>query len=318
MKKELLQDNRGKLIFAAAILFILLLLYLCAAGLVKLRVDRNDTQVAAALTRISYTEDASESELASLQPYTKWRYLSTAQRGQLYKTMAELSYMAGDDMEYNYYVACALTYLQRENDVDSIVYLYNKYLGRLYANGCYASAEALLQGMAEQNDISSLSLEIQAGYYLSSADVAQMQGEDAAEALSNSQAAIQLMPESGNKLLSQAKYDLLCARSDIQSGDFERAEARLADYSASDNFGLGEKQVYVICDFQIPYYEMMAKIAIHKGELDAAYRYVDKYISLCDYYEFRNMKLRLLQYVVNSTLSYTSSEAENIVSLKER
>ena len=312
-----IREGRSHLIAAAIILAVVLALGAAIEAGVGLRTAGNDSRVETALSEISYTESRAAAELTSLQALETLSPLSHGAKGRLYCAMAELSYMAADDIVYNRYIAYARFYLNQVGDADSVFYLMNKYIGRLYANGSYEAATEVLCALEDAYDIASFPPEMQAAYYLSYADVSEMTGVEPAEYLGKASAAIALSPESGNQRLNQAKYDLLSARDFIRHGTFERAREILSGYSASDDFGLGAQQVYVVCDFQIPYYELMAKLNLHDRDMDAAWAMTQRYIAACDAYDFRIMKQNLLRYMAEHYPSATQ-EAGNPYTRLER
>ncbi|MDD2648737.1 MAG: GGDEF domain-containing protein [Eubacteriales bacterium] len=300
MKKELLNENRPKIILALVSLAVLLLLMGVFFVFSGIATRNNDAILDAAIGRLTYTEDAARAELDSLIAVADCKSSSDAAKGRLYRSMAEVSYMIGDDMLYKKYAAGAFYYLGRAGDGESQAYLVDKYIGRLYANGSYASANLMLDRLSGAIDISSLSLELQASYYLSRADIMQMINEDSGAFMQAAEAAILLMPSGSQKELHRAKLELLSARSAILGGDFGMAAEILSRYSENDDFELGEKQVYVVCDFRIPYYELMARLACNSGDLALLKEYTGKYIDYCDMYKFRAMKLNLISYIVAS------------------
>ena len=292
-----IREGRSRLIAAAIILAVVLALSTMIETVVKLRTAANDRRVETVLSELSYTESRAAAELTSLQKLENLSPLSHASKGRMYCAMAELSYMAADDVVYNRYIAYARFYLDRVGEADSVFYLMNKYIGRLYANGSYEAANEVLFALDEAYDIGSFPTEMQAAYYLSYADVLEMTGEEPAEYLAKASAAIALSPENGERKLNQAKYDLLCARELIHREAFESAREILSGYSETDDFGLGARQVYVVCDFQIPYFELMAKLNLHDRDMDAAWDMTQRYIAACNAYDFRIMKQNLLRYM---------------------
>lgn len=297
MKYELFQENRHKILLAGGGVLVLALISLCIWGVIRWETAKNDRMVSSVLEQLSYTEDTAVQELEELQAMEDTRNLSMDTRGQLYRAMGEITYMTGDETLYNRYIAYAIYYLRQSGDEASCVYLINKYVGRLYANGCYSAAEELLQELGEKTKISALSLDQQAEYYLSYADITQQLGKDESDFFAKSQAAIALMPESSERGINQAKLDILTARKCINAGQFQQAEDLMSGYSADDDFGLGIHQVYVSCDFRIPYYEIMAKISLNRQDKEAVKHYTALYMEDCDNYQFRAMKLQLLHYL---------------------
>lgn len=310
MKKKIYSEVRPKLLLAFVSMLVLIAIPLTVFGFNYLRAQSNAGQIEAVLSTLTYTEANADSELALLQPLTDYSPVSDASAGKLYQAAAEVSYMLGDDMLYNNYIAHALYYLRKSGNIQSCVYLIINYVGRLYANGCYESAWTVLIDLGRNNDINALPPEIQARYYLCCADVAEMTDNSPDAYLTKAHTAIMLMPEGGERELSLAKLAILTARARILQGDFEAAESALAGYSETDNFGLGEGQVYVVCDFTIPYYELMSKLALHNGEADDAWHYADLYLKACDEYSFRAMKLNLLYYIVSISVPIPSDLPE--------
>ncbi len=306
MQKELLSENRSRILLILISLAVTLLVLGVYFASNSVSISRNDKALDEAIARLTYTEDSAEEELDSLSALSSLEPVSDIERGRLYRSMAEVSYMTGDDMLYNRYAASAFHYLKRAGDEASIAYLTNKYIGRLYANGCYTSADMVLSNLNDNISISSLSLDLQASYYLSRADIAQMMNKDPEQYLSASKAAILLMEDSPQKALHTAKLALLLARRAILSGDYAEAESLLSGYSETDDFGLGKNQVYAICDFRIPFYEIQARLACISGDSEALRAYTDKYIEYCDIYSFRAMKLNLLRVIT----SYQSNDGE--------
>lgn len=299
MRNELLHENRGKILGTAIFLLVLSLLLLFCHVIAGYLTQKNDQQIAAQLSGLTYTKDTADKEMELLRPLTKITPVSREAHGRLYRALAEISYMTGDEMLYNRYIACALYYLDEAGDDVSRAYLMNKYIGRLYANGCYQAAEDMLLDLSEKSSVSALPLELQAAYYLSRADIAHMLSKDSEELLTLSRAAISLMPEGGERLLNQAKADILSARNLIADGRFDEALTLMAAYSETDDFGLGHQQVYVICDFKIPYYEISAKLALEAHDYDTARRCVELYMQYCEPLRFRAMELRLLRYMAD-------------------
>lgn len=321
MKAELLsgiREDRKRITVAAIALAVMLLINLTTHAVTRLKTNANDARVESALAQLTFTEDRANDELEQLKVFTSVRFLSLSEKGKLYRAMAELSYMAGDDMVYNRYMAYARYYLDRVGDADSLFYLANKYIGRLYANGSYEPAKQVLTALAADYALADFSLTTQVSYYLSCADVAQMLGEACSGYLARAEAVIAQMPANGERLLHQAKFDLLTARDHISRGDFTSAKRILTLYAQTDTFGFEPNQVYVVCDFQIPYYELMAKLYLHNGNAEAAYEMVSRYIAACDYYDFRIMKQNLLRYMSENCLVGSSQPVNPYAGLEKQ
>lgn len=297
MRRDLIDQNRKRIYGMLGAVAGIFLLYGGVLGGAHLMAENNEKKAAELLSQITYTEDHVEEDITKLEEFRHGHYLSDDTTGKIYKALAELSYMTGDDMIYNKYVATALFYLEGSQDKDSVVYLTNNYMGRLYANGCYTAAEDLLENLASNYEISDFPLDIQAAYYLSRADLAQMVGNDGDEFLREAQAAILLVPDSKEKNLNQAKLDLLTARHEMVNDRWKEAQDILLNYSLEDSFGYEKDQVYVVCNFKIPYEELMTKLLLNEHEVAQAEKYMLDYISLCDQYQFRAMELNLLKYV---------------------
>lgn len=313
--------------FSLSILSTLFFLMICMLIVSKVLSVKQNKELNVVMKSITYTEQNADKELALLETYTNRDFLSEENYAKLYKAMAEIVFMTGEHSLYNKYVANALYYFEQVDDVESVVYLTNKYIGLLYSSGCYEAAWQVLQRLSSNYDISSVSIDLQISYYLSCADVAQMLGENDKEVLKKASDCIKKMPESGERQLLQAKCDLLTARNYIQMQDYELAKKTVLKYSAHDEFGLGTGQVYVVCDFQIPYYEIMAKILLNEENYASAYEYIDLYIDFCDEYNFVGMKLMMLQYIENNAdensvekyqLLKKESIQENIITLRKQ
>lgn len=302
MSKDICNENRSKFVLAFASLLLLAVITLALFGLRHIREQRNDIKIQNALSSLTYTQEKAGEELALLQAISETAPVSDAAAGSLYRAATEISYMLGDDMLYNHYISHALYYLNRVGDDASCAYLTNNYIGRLYANGCYKAAWSMLESISDNYNINSLAANMQARYYLCCADVAQMDNSPVDEYLLKAAAAIELMPESGERALFEAKHSIITARGLLLRGDFEKAQSTLAGYSEQDSFGLGEGQVYVVCDYKIPFYELTAKLALHNNELERAHRYTGLYLNACDEYRFRDMKLRMIQYMASNTV----------------
>lgn len=298
MEYVLLNENRSKITGAVLCLLVLTVALLGYQLTLNQWTGKNDRALEEELARITYTEDMASEELERLEPFTRLSPASEGARGKLYRALAEISYMTGDEMLYNQYAAYALYYLDNIGDDVSCAYVTNKYIGRLYSNGCYQAADDLLMDLAQRTDIAALPLDLQASYYLSRADIAQMLKTDDGAFVSLAQAAISLMPEGGNRKLNQAKLDLLTVRALIEERQWVQAWETLNGYAETDDFGLGRNQVYVVCDFRIPYYEMRTKLALFSHDDAAVDHYLQLYIRDCNTYKFRAMKLRLLSYLV--------------------
>lgn len=317
MKNEILRENQSRIVgclVAVLILSVLLFGYQLTSRLIE---KKNDETIERTLQSLTYTEEMAKEELGKLQPLADL-HLSKASCGKLYRALAEISYMTGDEMQYNSYMAYALYYLEESGDGVSSAYLTNKYIGRLYANGCYDAAEHMLEELAKKTDISALPLGLQAEYYLSRADIACMMEKDNAEFLSLARAAISLMPEEGERALNQAKADILEARNNIEKGNFKKAEALMSGYSENDNFGFGENQVYVVCDFKIPFYEISAKLALENGDADGLKKYTELYMEYCGEYSFRTMELRLLRYIAEKAPEHEEIPAAEYLELEKQ
>lgn len=283
--------------FSFITLLFILFLTLLFSGVHSYLTAKQSQKLDTLIQSLTYTEDNVDSEIILLESFTHEICLSKEAYAKLYKALAEISYMTGNHSLYNEYIANAIYYAEQIQDVESVIYLTNKYIGLLYSTGCFEAAEKILEHIAYNYDIHTFSIDIQTSYYLSCADVAQMLKKQDAEALENAHNCIENMEESAERRLFQTKIDLLTARNYIQNEDYESAKRIVSKYDESDNFGLEDEQVYVVCDFQIPYYVIMAKILLHDGDTTQAYKNIDRYIMACDNYNFRGMKLRMLQYV---------------------
>lgn len=317
MRNHMYSEVRPRLLLAFVSMLLLIAMVLTVFGFNHLIAQSNGRQIEAALSTLTYTEANADAELALLQTLTNYSPVSDASAGRLYQAATEVSYMFGDDMLYNRYIAHALYYLRKSGDIQSCVYLGTNYVGRLYANGCYESAWSVLTELGRNNDINALPPELQARYYLCCADVAEMTGNPPDAYLTKAHTAIMLTAEGGERELSLAKLAILTARAHILQGDFEAAQSTLSGYSETDNFGLGEGQVYVVCDFTIPYYELMSKLALHNGETDDACHYADLYLEACDEYSFRAMKLNLLYYIVSISVPAPSDLPEKYLVMEK-
>lgn len=286
-------------------------------GLFFLVQRKNNREIEAVVSEITYTEEQVEIELPKLQNLERKILVSDDTKGHLYRALTEISYMTGDDMLYNKYYAKAMYYLKDTENQDDKVYLTNNYIGKLYANGCYNSAAEVLKQLDEAYTITDFPLDIQAKYYLSCADVEEMIEEDATVSLDKADAAIFLLTDKKEQAINQAKLDILRARKYIVENDYNKAAEIMIKYDESDDFGFGENQVYVVCNFRIPYYEIMAKIYLQQQQYDLAYACVDKYLEHCDEYEFRAMKLHLLQYVVEHSSDTSANGNEKYVMLEK-
>ncbi len=317
MKKKTYNENQTWIKIAVLTFVALVICTALFSGLFFLVQRQNDKEIAAVVSDITYTEEQVKTELPRLQKLERKLAVSDEAKGQLYRALTEISYMTGDEMLYNQYYAKAIYYLKNVQNQEDSVYLTNNYIGRLYANGCYRSAETVLRQLGENYVITDFPLEIQASYYLSCADVAEMTKEDANGFLDKADAAIFLLPDEKEQAINQAKLDILRARKCIMENDFQKAEEIMAQYQETDDFGFGENQVYVVCNFRIPYYEIMAKIYLQQQNNELAYTCVDKYLNYCDEYEFCAMKLHLLQYVVEHSTAMSASENEKYVLLEK-
>ncbi len=316
MRKDIFFQNKRKLWSLIIVILCVTLIYGSFYITKKLYTQKNDKEIEKILSGITYTETNVNYEIGILQKYTDRRNISVKQTGELYKALAELSYMTGDEMLYNRYIATAIFYLEESDDLESVIYLTNKFMGRLYANGCYESGEKMLANMADRYDISGLSYEMQVSFYLTRADMNQMMDRNADEYLDNARDALLLATPGNIKRLNQAKYDLLLTRKYIKNKEWDRAKDIISKYNDSYNFGLGENHVYVICDFKIPYEELMAKISLHDSDITKAEEYLNSYIKLCDHYQFRAMELNLIKYFINQPEILDSVDSDTYSSLE--
>ncbi len=295
MKEELFAENRKTIIGAAVVLLTIAFILLALRLIIGQVMLKNGELIEEKLTGLTYTQEAAVEELEVLSGLTEVYPVTKEVSGKLYRALTEISYMHGDEMLYNRYMAYALYYLAESNDKISYAYLTNKYIGRLYANGCYEAANEMLDNLSDSFPISSLPFSLQVSYYLSRADIAFVRGENNEEYLQLARSAIELMPESGERLLSSAKADILSARGLLNSGKADEAESLMSRYSEDEDFGLGHDQVYV-CDFKIPFYELSAKLALIRHSYEEANDYLNCYMQYCDQYNFRAMKLSLIKY----------------------
>lgn len=318
MKNELLRENRNRILFAVIVALALSVMLLTLQARQVWMTSKNDWEIESEISQLAYTEEAANAEMKRLQPLTELAPVSDGTNGKLYQALAEISYMTGDETLYSQYVAYALHYLGEIGDDVSCVYLTNKFIGRLYANGSYPAAEEMLRGLSESTDISALPLTLQASYYLSCADIARMQQKDDSDFLALGRAAIRLLPDGGERRLNEAKADILTARGLIEHGAYDEAEALMSAYSETDDFGLGHDQVYVVCDFKIPFYEISAKLALHAQDADALELYVTRYMEYCEEYRFRAMELHLLQYVAANTPDADAQPKNRYAAMQEQ
>lgn len=283
--------------FSFTCLIIIFCLAVIFSSVFSFLAFKQEQKINSLIENLTYAEHNMNSELSQLESFITKPFLSKKANAKLYKALAEISYMTGNHSLYNKYMANAFYYAESIHDTESVIYLTNKYIGLLYANGCFEAAEKVLQTLSTNYDISIFSIDIQASYYLSCADVAQMLEKENAELLKKAHDCIVNMNQGSQQKLLQAKLDMLTARNHIQNKNYSLAKGILLNYNESNHFGLEAEQVYVVCDFQIPYYEIMAKILLNDEDITEAYKHIDNYLTACDKYNFRGMKLRMLQYI---------------------
>lgn len=316
MKANLFIKNKKIVLFPLILLSLLIIAFAAYFFINMITASLNGNKVADFLSTLTYTETAANDELSELEALAQMNPLPDAEKGKLYRAMSEISYMISDEMTYNKYVATALFYSKKAGDNDTYLYIYSKYVGRLYANGCYNAAKELINDVADGYDISSLPLSTQCSYFLSYADINEMLGIEPSFYIQAAEVLINQMPDDSVRKLTQAKIDLLKARNFIQNNDFESAENIMSSYTQTDDFGLGENQVYVVCDYRIPFFELSAKLALNRNDTELARSYTDKYIAVCDSYNFRMMKLRLLKYMSENSQNGVAS-IDNYISYGE-
>lgn len=300
MKKIKYNEDNKWIFLASAVFSILVFLFLIINGITFVSTIYVDGDVAETLSQLTYTEDNAEAELLIIQKTNTRSFLSEKSRGDLYKAATEISYMFGNDELYNYYFAHALYYLKKTKNTEDYIKLLSNYMGRLYANGYYRSAKVILDRLEKDYTLSNYSLDNQANYYLTYTDVLQMLEEDSSHYLRISGNIISRLPDSNQKKLRQAKLDILKARQSILNGSFTSAKKIMSAYDENDNFEFEDDQVYVVCDFRIPYYEIMTKIELNELNYTKASYFADLYVTYCSNYKFRAMKLNLLRYIVNN------------------
>lgn len=297
--KEIILENRKKFIFAGVLLAAVISAFFLLQIVTFYMRSNNDRKAEELLDSITYTEEKADREMALLEEQLSSRFLSDAVRGKLYQAQAGISYFYGDDREYNQYVSAAHFYLREGEETEELARLYIKYSGRLYANGCYSAAKQLLEELIEAADGSVYSAETRAEIYLNLADVLEMMSEieETGQYLTKAQEMIDLFEGEAAAGLFQAKLNLLTARWYLLQKDNKTAAMYISEYQENDSFGLGGDNIYVICDFRLPFYEMTARILLQQEDYEGAAAVIDQYLEYCDQFNFRMMKLNILRIV---------------------
>lgn len=301
MKKIKYNEDNKWVFFASCIFWTLIILLVLAHLTHYCLLKYSDKQVARELSKLTYTEENSKLEINRLKKISTNIFLSSKIRAEINKAATEISYMFGDDALYNSYFAKALYYFKKTKNAEGYVSLLSKYINRLYANGCYTAAKEILDNLNKEYTLSNYSLDNQANYYLTYAEGLQLTNEDSSKYLQTAQQIISQLPIGNKKNLRKAKLDILKARQSILKNDFIIADDILSIYSEDDNFGYSNDYVYVVCDFKIPYYELMTKIYLQQMNFDKSNYYADLYLIYCTNYKFRAMKLNFLKYLINNT-----------------
>lgn len=300
MKKRYVKEDKPWILISSVIFVLFFTVAVLYSSILYFTVRHNDNAINKQIPKFTYLEKNAIGEILQIQKLNTDILVSSKTKGEIYKAATEISYMLGNDMLYNNYFAKAIYYLNKTDDKESYIYLINNYVGRLYANGCYDSAITTLNRISNEYDLNNCSLNTQAAYFLSYADIEQMTGNTSSYYLNIAKDIISKIPNGSSKLLKQAKYDILISRQYILDNEFDKAKEIMSHYTENDNFGFGINQVYVVCDFKIPYYEIMTKLSMHDKDYESTSYYADLYLHNCTLYEFRSMKLNLLKYIVSN------------------
>lgn len=262
---------------------------------------KNEKKAEQILSSIDNDKNISYVSIEQLEQLVELEHLKPATRGKIYRLMAEISYLSDDKSSYNLYVAHAAYYYQKSNCQEEMIALYSEYLGRLYENSGFDTAKELLERQNKYLAVSSYkNKETAVSYYLNYADVEEMRGDytSASEKLELAMDSLDSIPEHPHYQRLLAKYHLLVARLQLLQGHVSAAQKELSDYHATDTLGLPEGNLYVYCDFTLPYHELMGKIALLQNREDDAISHIDFYLTGCDKSNFYMMEYRMLQFIM--------------------
>ncbi|MDD3369680.1 MAG: GGDEF domain-containing protein [Lachnospiraceae bacterium] len=303
MIRELFRDNKKKIIIVCMIILVICLTEVIfeTNGIAKRRTA--EAEAKAVLSELTLAETQAESEKEQLEQLLHLDKLTYGTRGRIYKSLAEISYMSGVDREYNENVAKAMFYLEKGKLPDETARLTMEYAGRLYANGGYDAAKEMLDDLENKGILEECNNQsLWAKFYLTYADIQEMRRNlrDADIRLGKAQLAIGQIENDPYTDLLQAKHDLLQVRLYVLEQNYVDADLLLSKYTYDDTFGMDPDNLYLICDYRLPFYELQTKVHISKGKLKAAFPYVNEYLEYCDTYNFRVMKLNMLQTVINA------------------
>ena len=304
MLLDFIHERKKQLIIGIILVIAVVGVYAAGYFIEKVNNARSEEKVSEVLGALTYTIENNEREVANVKALLDEPALSESTYGLVCKSLVELTYLFASENEYSDYAGWGMFYLIENGNYNEAVLLASKYISRLYANGGYDAALLLLDNIAAKTNIDSLSdCKAKASYYLSYAYLQQMKGQymEASRKLNKASVCIEEDSEDVYQALLCAQRDMLYVRMYIDREEYNTAAQYLSKYSESDTLGLSATNICLICDYFLPYYELNAKLALINNNLNEASVYIDKYLQYCENYNFRIMKVDMLEYVLMAT-----------------
>lgn len=285
-------------------LFLFLLLFFATIMTWYLRqrtISKNNQKVESILDSIDKDKDISYVSMEQLEHMLETDSLRPSLKGRIYRLMAEISYLSDNKTDYNTYAAYAIYYFQKTDYSEQMMNLYSEYLGRLYENSGFDAAKTFLDQQNKDHPVSEYTdKQSTVSYYLSYADVEEMRGDyaSAAEKLEQAKKYLAEITDQPHYERLSAKYQLMIARLALMQDKTDNALSILSTYHEDDTLGLPEGNIYVYCDFTLPYHELMGKVLLLQGKEKEAVKHIDVYLEGCNKSSFYMMQYRMLKYIL--------------------
>lgn len=264
-------------------------------------IQKNEKKAQSILSSIDNDKNISFVSQKQLEKLLELRNLKPATKGQIYQLLAEISYLSDNKTDYNTYAAYSIYYYQKADYSEQMITLYSEYLGRLYENSGFDSAKEFLDQQNKDHPVSEYKdKQSVVSYYLGYADVEEMRGDDtsARKKLELARDYLEEITDQPHYQRLLAKYHLLEARLALLQEKTEEALTILSAYHEDDTLGLPEGNMFVYCDFTLPYHELMGKLKLLQGKEKEAVHHIDLYLNGCNESSFYMMQYRMLKFLL--------------------
>ena len=286
--------------------FLFLFLWLVLGTILALywqrrQVRTNEKKAEEILSSIDNDKNISYISQKQLKQLLKLESLEPATKGRIYQLLAEISYLSDEKYNYNNYAASAIYYFKKADSSEQMITIYSEYLGRLYENSGFDAAKQFLEQQNNDHPVSQYKdKKSTVNYYLGYADVEEMRGDylHAKEMLKQARDYLEQIKTDSHYQHLLAKYHILQARLSLLQGHIKQARNILASYHEDDTLGLPKGNMFVYCDFTLPYHELMGKILLLQGKEKKAIHHIDLYLDGCNESCFYMMQYRMLKFML--------------------